>query len=114
MAKEIFMGAFISFHYLFCLFKVFCHFDVLYCIHQSPCFIFIDFLKDILCSMSKLAQQDPTELDITAEKSISNDNKIIDDKGIMDLDDGDNSFQRNLCNTDDLLERRLSKKPCSK
>ncbi|GFQ82087.1 hypothetical protein TNCT_142101 [Trichonephila clavata] len=68
--------------------------------------------------MSKLAKQDPIELDIGPEKTIStDDSKIIDDKGIIDLNDKDNSSKRfstdNLHHTDNLLERCFSNKTCS-
>ncbi|GFX98366.1 hypothetical protein TNCV_4001351 [Trichonephila clavipes] len=50
MAKEILMGAFVLLHCLFCLLKVFCDFDLFYCLHLIPYFIFIDLLKNNLCS----------------------------------------------------------------
>ncbi|GFS42161.1 hypothetical protein TNIN_407721 [Trichonephila inaurata madagascariensis] len=50
MAKEILMGAFVLLHCLFCLLKVFCHFDLLYCLHLIPYFIFIDLVKNNLLS----------------------------------------------------------------
>ncbi|GFR23724.1 hypothetical protein TNCT_138271 [Trichonephila clavata] len=118
MAKEIFMGAFVLLHCLFCLLKVFCHFDILHCIHLIPYFIFIDFLKNNLHYISKLAKQDPTDLDIDHEKTIlKNDVKIIDDKIIIDFNNGDNSSQRfsmdNLYDADNSLERCLSNKTSS-
>ncbi|GFX58186.1 hypothetical protein TNCV_4049441 [Trichonephila clavipes] len=48
MTKEILMGAFVLLHCVFCLLKVFCHFELLYCLHLIPYFIFIDLLKNNL------------------------------------------------------------------
>ncbi|GFY44960.1 hypothetical protein TNIN_138621 [Trichonephila inaurata madagascariensis] len=87
MPKEILMGAFVLLHCLFCLLKIFCHFDILYCIHLIPYFIFIDYLKNNLRSTIKLAKQDPTVSNIEPKKTVSNDDsKIIHDPIIRTSD----------------------------
>ncbi|GFR07786.1 hypothetical protein TNCT_338721 [Trichonephila clavata] len=65
MSDVILMSTFVLLHSLWCLFEIFGHFNLQYCLHLIPYYIFIELLKLKSCNLKREVQKNDQEMNIS-------------------------------------------------